>query len=37
MQEYWAFSISYNYRIGFTFIEGDLERFHAIGNHDIYK
>lgn len=37
MQEYWAFSISYNYRIGFTFIESDLVHFHAIGSHDIYK
>ncbi len=37
MKDYWAFSISYNYRIGFTFVEGDLVRFHAIGSHSIYK
>ena len=37
MKEYWAFSISYHYRIGFTFISGDLVRFHAIGTHNIYK
>lgn len=37
MQEYWAFSISHNYRIGFTFIDSDLVHFHAIGSHDIYK
>ena len=37
MKEYWAFSISYNYRIGFTFIDGNLVRFHAIGSHDIYQ
>ncbi len=37
MKEYWAFSISYGYRIGFTFITGDLVRFHDIGTHDIYK
>jgi addiction module RelE/StbE family toxin len=37
MKEYWAFSISYNYRIGFTFVESDLVHFHAIGSHDIYK
>jgi proteic killer suppression protein len=37
MKEYWAFSISYNYRIGFTFAEGRLARFHAVGTHDIYK
>ena len=37
IKEYWAFSISYNYRIGFTFVDGDLVRFHAIDSHDIYK
>ncbi len=37
MKEYWAFSISYSYRIGFTFVDGGLVRFHAVGNHDIYK
>ena len=37
MKEYWAFSISFSYRIGFTFISGDLVHFHAVGTHDIYK
>ncbi len=37
MKEYWAFSISYNYRMGFTFVSGKLVRFHDIGIHDIYK
>ena len=37
LKEYWAFSISYGYRIGFTFIDGDLVRFHAVGTHSIYK
>ncbi|MDD5721089.1 MAG: type II toxin-antitoxin system mRNA interferase toxin, RelE/StbE family [Candidatus Pacebacteria bacterium] len=37
MQEYWAFSISYNYRIGFTFFDTNSVHFHAIGSHDIYK
>ncbi len=37
MKEYWAFSISYNYRVGFTFIDSDYVRFHAIGSHNIYK
>lgn len=36
MKEYWAFSISYGYRIGFTFVTGKLARFHDIGTHDIY-
>ena len=37
MKEYWAFSISHSHRIGFTFVDGDLVRFHAIGSHNIYK
>jgi addiction module RelE/StbE family toxin len=37
MREYWAFSISHSYRIGFTFIDSHLVRFHAVGTHDIYK
>ena len=37
LREYWAFSISYDYRVGFTFMENQIVRFHAIGNHNIYK
>ena len=37
MKDYWAFSISYSHRIGFTFIDIDFVRFHAVGSHDIYK
>ena len=37
LKDYWAFSISFSYRIGFTFVTGDLVRFHAVGTHDIYK
>ena len=37
MKEYWAFSVSYNYRIGFTFADTDLVYFHAIGSHNIYE
>lgn len=37
MREYWAFSIPFSHRIGFTFIDGDLVRFHAVGTHNIYK
>ncbi len=36
MKEYWAFSISYNYRIGFTFADTNLVHFHSVGNHSIY-
>jgi addiction module RelE/StbE family toxin len=37
LKEYWAFSISFGYRIGFTFIEGRTARFHDIGTHSVYK
>ena len=37
MKDYWAFSINYSYRIGFTFVDSDLVKFHAVGTHDIYK
>jgi len=37
MKEYWAFSVSYGYRVGFTFVDGNFVRFHAVGSHDIYK
>lgn len=37
MKEYWAFSIYYDYRIGFTFVDGNLVRFHAVGSHNVYK
>src|SRR3989338_4129773 len=37
MREYWAFSISYSYRIGFTFLDRNLVRFHSVGTHDIYE
>lgn len=37
MKDYWAFSINYSYRIGFTFESGDLVYFHAVGTHQIYK
>lgn len=36
LQNYWAFSINYKYRIIFSFIESDKIRFHAIGGHEIY-
>ena len=37
MKDYWAFSINYSYRIGFTFVDAQHIRFHAVGTHDIYK
>ena len=35
--DFWAFSVSYKYRIIFTFIEKDIVEFYSIGNHDIYE
>ncbi len=37
MKDYWAFSISYSYRVGFTFVEGNLVRFHTVGTHSVYR
>ncbi len=37
LEGYWAFSITRKYRIYFSFHGDGLVRFHAIGNHDIYK
>lgn len=37
MKDYWAFSVSYSHRIGFTFESADLVHFHAVGTHQIYK
>lgn len=33
----WSFSISYSYRIIFSFIKNDYVRFHSIGDHNIYR
>lgn len=33
----WAFSINYQYRIIFEFVERDTIWFHLVGTHGIYK
>ncbi len=33
----WAFSITYNYRIVFSFVTDKTVHFLDIGNHDIYQ
>ena len=33
---FWAFSITYSYRIIFDFADEQTIRFYAIGDHDIY-
>lgn len=37
LKEYWAFSITHNYRIIFSFASHNEVYFHAIGTHEIYK
>lgn len=37
LQNYWAFSINYDYRIILSFISPIKIKFHTIGAHKIYK
>lgn len=37
LKEYWAFSLSYHYRIIFEFKDKDIIWFHSVGTHEIYK
>jgi len=37
LNDYWAFSIDYKYRIVFGFHTENIIRFYAIGTHSIYK
>ena len=37
LEEFWSFSIDYNYRIIFEFANKHTIHFHAVGNHDVYK
>lgn len=37
LKEYYSFSIDYQYRIIFEFIEKDIVWFHLVGTHEIYK
>ena len=36
LSEFWAFSIDYQYRIIFDFVDEDKIRFYSVGKHDIY-
>jgi addiction module RelE/StbE family toxin len=36
LSEYWAFSINFQYRIIFDFVDDNVVRFYNIGKHDIY-
>jgi len=37
LKEYYSFSIDYQYRIIFEFVEKDNIWFHSVGTHEIYK
>ncbi|MFH1246081.1 MAG: type II toxin-antitoxin system mRNA interferase toxin, RelE/StbE family [Candidatus Omnitrophota bacterium] len=36
-KDYWSYSIDYQYRILFRFIDNETILYHDIGTHDIYK
>ena len=36
LNEFWAFSINYQYRIIFDFADKNTVRFYTVGKHDIY-
>lgn len=36
LEEFWAFSIDYKYRIIFEFRQDKTVHFHSVGDHDIY-
>lgn len=37
LKEYYSFSIDYQYRIIFEFVNKDIIWFHSVGTHEIYK
>lgn len=37
LQQYWSFSIDYQYRIVFEFAGKDIIWFHSVGTHAIYN
>ncbi len=37
LNSFWSFSISYDYRIIFDFIDKKTVRFYSVGKHDIYE
>lgn len=36
LAEFWSFSINYQHRIIFDFIDENTVRFYSVGRHDIY-
>ena len=37
LDDYWAFSINYSYRIIFKFFDENTVEFYSVGDHDIYE
>ena len=37
LKDYWVFSIDYQYRIIFEFVDKDIIWFHSVGTHEIYN
>ena len=37
LEGFWSFSINYQNRIIFEFIDADTIHFHSVGSHQIYK
>ncbi|MCX6816584.1 MAG: type II toxin-antitoxin system mRNA interferase toxin, RelE/StbE family [Candidatus Beckwithbacteria bacterium] len=37
LQEFWSFSINFQYRLIFEFIDSQTIWFHSIGTHQIYR
>ncbi len=36
LQDFWAFSIDYKYRVIFDFVDENTVRFYSVGDHNIY-
>jgi addiction module RelE/StbE family toxin len=36
-QEFWSFSLSYQYRIVFEFSKNNIVYFHSVGTHHVYQ
>ncbi len=36
LSDFYAFSVTYRFRIIFAFLEGDIVEFYSVGDHDIY-
>jgi len=37
LADFWSFSVDFNHRIVFEFVDNGNIFFHSVGNHDIYK